>query len=524
MRILSVAESALTGPESLETLARLLPAHSGACLVMSELAGVRGRLLAAAEQAEAGQAAHVEEINQVRELHVRFIQALFPAREQSRVLTPIQILLADLEDILHGVQLIRECSRRTQDLILSLGVRAACLLAGEYLRRRKVEVRLADSSGLVWAGEGRVDYPKSYAAIRACGAAAGAVTVVPGGTAVADRAVVTVLPQDGSDLTGALLAAALQAEVLELYSDRGGVWSADPAHVPEAFVVPELSYEEAMELSYFGARMVHPQAIVPVMEQGIPLHVRSLERPEESGTRICQAPRRSRGLIAGIASIEPVALVNVEGGGMVGVPGVAARLFGALARALVNIIMISQASSEHSICVVCRQGEAGRALAALQAELAAELDAKQIQNFDLREELAIVAVIGEGMRGTPGISGRLFSALGAERINILAIAQGSSETNISFVIEKAEEGRALRVVHRAFLAEGVQAPGTAASGLAGQDAQAIGGAAGRPGAAGGAGPAGAAGTAAGAGPAGAAAGAADRAAGGAAGGRAGSAS
>jgi len=203
--------------------------------------------------------------------------------------------------------------------------------------------------------------------------------------------------------------------------------------------------------------MVHPQALVPAMEQGIPVQVRSLARPEEGGTRICRTPRRSRGLIAGIASIEPVALVNVEGGGMVGVPGVAARLFGALARASVNIIMISQASSEHSICVVFRQEEAGRALAALKAELAAELDAKQIQNFDLREELAIVAVIGEGMRGTPGISGRLFSALGAERVNILAIAQGSSETNISFVIGKAEEGKALRVIHRAFLAEGAPA-------------------------------------------------------------------
>jgi aspartokinase/homoserine dehydrogenase 1 len=146
-----------------------------------------------------------------------------------------------------------------------------------------------------------------------------------------------------------------------------------------------------------------------------------------------------------------VALVNVEGGGMVGVPGIAARLFGALARAAVNIIMISQASSEHSICVVCRQEEAERALSALKAELAAELEAKRIQNFESRGELAIVAVIGERMRGTPGISGRLFSALGKEGINILAIAQGSSETNISFVIDKSAESTALRTIHRAFL-------------------------------------------------------------------------
>jgi aspartokinase/homoserine dehydrogenase 1 len=471
MRILSVGDGSLTGPESLETLASLLAALPDACLALSELAGVRPALLSAAVQAEAGQGGYVEEINRVRERHVGIIQALFPAREQSRVLTPIQILLGDLEDILHGVQLVRECSRRTQDLILSLGVRASCLLAVEYLHRRQVQSHLAESPGLVWAsrgsGEGRVDYPKSYEALRALRASTRGLLVLPGGTAMDERGVATVLRQDGCDLTAALLAAALQAESLDLYSERGGVWSADPAHVSDAFVVPELSYQEAMELSYFGARMVHPQALVPPMELGIPVRVRSLARPDEPGTLICRSPRRERGLIAGIASIEPVALVNVEGGGMVGVPGIAARLFGALARAAVNIIMISQASSEHSICVVCRQEEAGRALSALKAELAAELEAKRIQNFDSRQDLAIVAVIGEGMRGTPGISGRLFSALGREGINILAIAQGSSETNISFVIEKAVEPKALRTIHRAFLApQGPPAEGGSAEGRA----------------------------------------------------------
>lgn len=455
MRILSVGDSSLKGPESLEALARLLSARPEACLALSALDGVRDGLLAAAAQAEAGQAGYVEEINRVRERHVGVIQALFPAREQSRVLTPIQILLADLEDILHGVQLVRECSRRTQDLILSLGVRASCLLAVEYLRRHKVEARLAETPGLSWVskgpGGGRLDYEKSFAALRGLAASAGGLLVVPGGTAVDERGVTVMLRQDGCDLTAALLAAALQAESLELYTERGGVWSADPAFVPEAFVVPELSYQEAMELSYFGARMVHPQALVPAMEPGIPVRVLGLARPEEPGTLICRSPSRTRGLIAGIASIEPVALVNVEGGGMVGVPGIAARLFGALARAAVNIIMISQASSEHSICVVCRQEEAARALTSLKAELAAELEARQIQNLESRRDLAIVAVIGERMRGTPGISGRLFSALGREGINILAIAQGSSETNISFVIEKKAEAAALRTVHRAFL-------------------------------------------------------------------------
>jgi aspartokinase/homoserine dehydrogenase 1 len=459
MRILSFAEQALRGPESIETLRSLLQTPAGGpsevCLVLSELSGVREHLLAAAAQAEAGQAGYTEEIHRIRERHVELIQGLFPAREQPRILTPIQILLGDLEDILHGVQLIRECTRRTQDLVLSLGVRASCLLVSEYLGRQGVENRIVELPGIVLggAGEARVDYPRSYEAIRHSLAQARGVFVVPGGVAVTEQGVATLFRRDGCDLTASLLGAALRAECIELWTDRDGVMSADPAYAPQAFVVPELSYQEAMELSYFGARMVHPQAMIPAMELDIPVYVRNLDKPGEPGTRICRSPQRTRGLIAGIASIEPVALVNVEGGGMVGVPGIAARLFAALARAAVNVIMISQASSEHSICVVFRQEEALRALQALQSELAAELAAKQIQNFDHRQGLAIVAVIGENMRGTPGISGRLFSALGREGINILAIAQGSSETNISFVVDRGEEGRALQTVHRAFLEE-----------------------------------------------------------------------
>ncbi len=457
MRILSFASPALSGTESIKTLKSLLQASSGmpleVCLVLSELSGVRERLLAAAAQAEAGQAGYAEEINRIRERHVQVIQGLFSAREQTRILTPIQILLSDLEDILHGVLLIRECTRRTQDLILSLGVRACCLLVNEYLSRQAVESRIVELPAIVLggAGEARVDYPRSYEAIRRSLAPARGVFVVPGGVAVTAQGVATLFRRDGCDLTASLLGAALGAEGIEFWTDRDGVMSADPAFASQAFVVPELSYQEAMELSYFGARMVHPQAMIPAMELDIPVYVRNLAKPAEPGTRICRAPRGTRGPVTGIASIEPVALVNVEGAGMVGVPGIAARLFGALARAAVNIIMISQASSEHSICVVFRQEEALRALQSLQTELAAELAAKQIQNFDLRQGLAIVAVIGENMRGTPGISGRLFSALGREGINILAIAQGSSETNISFVIDGGEEGRALQTIHRAFL-------------------------------------------------------------------------
>ncbi len=474
MKILSFAERALKDARSLETLAGVVAAAvdspdasassqpPGAArggpplvLVVSALEGVREALAEAARQTGEGEGGYLERINAVRERILVIIRHLFSPREQSGVITAVQILLNDLEDILHGVQLLRECSRRTLDLVLSFGVQISRILVSRYLERRGLAAGSEERPGILlrggWSGTERVDYQKSYESIRAGVGKEEGVSVVAGGIALSEEGAVMVLQQDGSDLSASLIAAALKAELIEMWTDMDGVMSADPAYVPQAFVIPALSYQEAMELSYFGARTVHSQALVPAMEAGIPIRVRSLERSELPGTLICSNPERRQTAIVGIASIEPAALVNIEGGGMVGVPGIAARIFATLARAAVNIIMISQASSEHSICVVFRQEESGRALKALQEELDQEIRAKQIQNFDLRENLAILAVIGENMRGTPGISGRLFSALGGAGINILAIAQGSSETNISFVIDKSAEPKALQTIHQAFL-------------------------------------------------------------------------
>ena len=219
-----------------------------------------------------------------------------------------------------------------------------------------------------------------------------------------------------------------------------------------AFVVSEISVEEAMELSYFGAEVIHPYTMIPVVEKNIPIIIRNTLRPEAPGTRIIKGAARSGKEITGIASIEKVALINVEGGGMVGVPGIASRIFSAFAKAETNIIMISQASSEHSICVVLREEEAERALYMLHRELSRELEERTIQQFQLFRNLEIIAVIGENMCGKPGISGKLFSALGREKINVLAIAQGSSERNISFVVSGSDREKALNTVHAAFLA------------------------------------------------------------------------
>jgi len=228
------------------------------------------------------------------------------------------------------------------------------------------------------------------------------------------------------------------------------VMSADPRFVEDAFVIPEISLQEAMELSYFGAEVIHPYTMLPAVEREIPLWIKNTLNPGVVGTKISGQPVYHDRDITGIASIGHVALINVEGGGMLGIPGIASRVFGALAKAGVNIIMISQASSEHSICICIRESELDRAARFLREELREELDQRRIDQFEERSGLEIVAVIGANMRGRPGISGRLFSALGDTGINVLAIAQGSSEMNISFIIDRTDRQYTLNVVHRAF--------------------------------------------------------------------------
>ena len=434
---------------------------AGGVAVFSAMGGTTDRLIDAAHTAAGGGDTR-EQIAELRTRHVQAVHDLCPPRAQSAILTRLQLLLSELEDVLHGVSLLRECSPRTLDLVMSFGERLITTMTAALLAERGAPARLVDARALIVTdaehGRAAVQFAVTYERIRATlrpalQARAPALCVVPGFIGASGAGVTTTLGRDGSDYTASLLAAGLQAGELEIWTDVDGVLSADPRHVPEAFVIPQLSYQEAMEMSYFGARVIHPHTLIPVMEQRIPVHVRNTRRPEQAGTRITHQPSADSRAITGIASVDSIALVNVEGGGMLGACGMAARVLGALARGQINVMMISQASSEHSICLVLRAAEADAALAALHAELALELETRRIDHFEVQRDLAIVAIIGEHMRGTPGIAGQLFAALGAHGINVLAIAQGSSERNISLVIAERDEREALRVIHAAFLGD-----------------------------------------------------------------------
>jgi aspartokinase/homoserine dehydrogenase 1 len=438
-------------------------------VVLSAMKGVTDLLISAARAAEEGSDAFKQVLETIRGKHFDAVRVLFSPTDQAAALTPLALMCNELEEILHGVELIRECSPRTLDLVMSFGERLSCLLVAAYIRSRGKDSVLLDARELVVTndsfGSAAVNFERSYQRIEARLSPISSIAVIPGFIGATEKGVTTTIGRNGSDYTASIIGAGAQAQMIEIWTDVDGVMSADPRIVPDAFVIPRLSYEEAMELSYFGAKVIHPYTMVPAVEKRIPLLIKNSLNPSAPGTIIASAQDASGShqgrAVTGIASIPGISLVNIEGGGMMGIPGFAARIFSVLAREGVNIIMISQASSEHTICLVFRTAEGERALTALNHELTMELETRRIERFELMRDLLVVSVIGENMAGTPGIAGRLFSSLGEAGVNLLVIAQGSSERNISFVIQEKDHVLALRTIHAALVAPRVKSGASA---------------------------------------------------------------
>ena len=278
---------------------------------------------------------------------------------------------------------------------------------------------------------------------------AGVMPVVTGFVAATPSGVPTVLGRGGSDYSAAILGAALDADEIQIWTDVDGVLTADPRIVKEARTLAELTYSEAAELAYFGAKVLHPKTMLPAIDLGIPISVRNTFNPAFAGTRIV-AQAVNVGTVKALTVIRGLALITVAGRGMMGVPGIAARTFAAVAAQGANVLMISQASSEQSICFVLPEPDAAHVVAALESAFAGEIHRRLIDRVTLEPEVVIVAVVGEGMRGTPGIAAKLFGALGERQLNVIAVAQGSSEANISLVLAAADADAAVRYMHSAF--------------------------------------------------------------------------
>lgn len=426
-------------------------------VVCSALRGVTDDLIRLARRAAAEDGGWKVDVDRIEDRHRAILTGLLPAEHAGEAATKLRPLFEELNGVLRGLSLLREASAAALDRAMSFGERFANTMMTAVLEQRGVPAHYVDARPLVLTDEhfGRavVDLDTTCARIRERLAGAKGVSFVTGFIGATADGVTTTLGRGGSDYTAALFGAALGAREIEIWTDVDGLMSADPGKVPLARLIRNVTYEEAMELSHFGARVIYPLTLQPALEKGIPIRVRNTFRREIEGTRISATNPPISRAVKGLSSIEDVALLHLTGSGMVGVTGISARLFGALARAGANVIMITQGSSEHSITLAVEPRRVEDARRAVEEEFAFERRAHRIDPVRIEHGRSVVAVVGENMRRTPGIAGMIFTALGRQHVNVVAIAQGSSELNVSIVVDRDEEIRALQAIHDAFFRE-----------------------------------------------------------------------
>lgn len=424
-------------------------------VVVSALGGVTDVLLQSGGMAAAGEESYKELLQKVEQRHLEAVKALIPVTQQSSVLSWVKQRCNEIEDICNGVFLLGELSARTKDRIVSFGELLSSKIIAARLNAQGVENIWVDSREIIRTdahfGSAAVDFSITNSLCSDFfSAAAARLFIVPGFVAADAKGNTTTLGRGGSDYTAAIIAGAVNAKTLEIWTDVSGMMTADPRLVPNARILPHISYQEAMELSHFGAKVIYPPTIQPVMSKNIPVWIKNTFAPEDHGTLIENDVHKNGNNIRGISSINKIALLSLEGSGMVGIPGFSRRLFESLASDSINVILITQGSSEHSICVGIDEALADKAKLAVDKTFAYEIETGRVEPLRIEKGLAIVALVGDNMKSHPGISGKMFGAIGRNGVNVRAIAQGSSERNISAVIAATDVKKAINVLHEDF--------------------------------------------------------------------------
>ena len=424
-------------------------------VVVSALGGITDTLINSAVLAADGNETYKDKLLEIEQRHMELVKALIPIAQQSGVLSMVKKSCNEIEDICNGIFLLKELSARTKDRMVSYGELLSSRIISARLRTAGTGNEWKDARELIVTnsdfGNAAVDFTTSNAKIAAYFSNAdNHLFIVPGFVASNAAGITTTLGRGGSDYTAAIIAAATNAVALEIWTDVSGMMTADPRLVSNAKVIPHISYQEAMELSHFGAKVIYPPTIQPVMVKSIPVWVKNTFVPQDYGTVIENAEVKNGAGIRGISSINKMALLSLEGSGMVGIPGFSKRLFESLANAAINVILITQGSSEHSICVGIDDVHADKAKDAIDKTFTYEIETGKVEPLAVEKELSIIALVGDNMKSHPGTSGKMFGALGRNGVNVRAIAQGSSERNISAVIATADVKKAINILHEEF--------------------------------------------------------------------------
>lgn len=456
MRVLKFGGTSVGSVENIEKTIAIVAnqaAQSPVAVVVSALGGVTDLLLKAGALAAKKEESYKDILKEISQKHISFTDTLTGGDQ--KVLNEITLQMSHLEDLLKGIYLINELSPKTLDKLAAYGELTSSYIIAATFKHKSIDASLKDSRELIITDANHtkagVLYEITNQNITTYFAEKKAkITVLGGFIARTEAGDTSTLGRGGSDFTAAIIAAALDVEQLEIWTDVSGMFSANPKLVKQAKPIQEISYHEAMELSHFGAKVLYPPTIVPVLSKNIPIHIKNTMAPEEPGTRIGNQDTAHPNPIKGISHISDVALLTLEGAGMVGISGISKRLFEVLSQQQVNIILITQASSEHSICIGVMEADALRAKTAIETEFAYELSLHKIDPVIVETSLAIIALVGESMKSHQGISGKMFSTLGKNNVNIRAIAQGASEKNISAVIAEKDVKKALNSLHEVF--------------------------------------------------------------------------
>jgi len=428
-------------------------------VIASAMSGVTDMLLETAQLAVQRKIEKVENnFEALKEKHILVAEVLVTDPERRKKLTAREYnIFNDLANLFRGVGLLKELSVRSLDAIASYGEILSCLQIAAILNDNGVSSEFMDARNIIRTnnrfGEAVVDFAITNENIRKKILPLVEQNIVPiitGFIGSTEDGLTTTLGRSGSDYTGSIVGAATGSSEIWIWTDVDGVMTADPRFVKGAKVLPAISYREAAEMSYFGAKVIHPNTMLPAIEQNISIRIKNTFNPSGPGTLISRATALTEQTVKNVTSIDDLGLVSIEGNGMLGVPGVSARIFTALARVRVNVMMISQASSEHNVCLVVPRKDSMKAVETLQEEFRNDIAEKIIDDIKLQTGVSIIAIVGEKMQGTRGIAGKTFSALAEADVNVVAIAQGSSELNISLIVEQSDSPKAVQAIHDAF--------------------------------------------------------------------------
>ena len=453
MKVMKFGGTSVGSVESILRVKRIVEAQQEPVIVVvSALGGITDKLIQTSRMAAAGDAAYENEFREIVSRHVEMVKRVFAEFDaQMAVQRQVGELLNELKDIFQGIYLIKDLSQKTSDTIVSYGERLSSLIAAQLTGAQWFDSRLFIKTEKKYSKH-VLDTDLTNRLVRETFRDLPRLSLVPGFIAT-DKTTgeVTNLGRGGSDYTAAIIAAALDADSLEIWTDVDGFMTADPRVISTAYTINELSYVEATELCNFGAKVVYPPTIYPVCHKNIPILIKNTFNPEGGGTIIKQEVSDPQSkAIKGISSINDTSLITVQGLGMVGVIGVNYRIFKALAKNGISVFLVSQASSENSTSIGVRNADADLACEVLTTEFAKEIEMGEISPIQAEKNLATVAIVGENMKHTPGIAGKLFGTLGRNGINVIACAQGASETNISFVVDSKSLRKSLNVIHDSF--------------------------------------------------------------------------